>query len=343
MDAGITRTVAVLVAIVGSAAALVPAQTAEAAPRVLSARFAPSAVSGTPLDFRLRASDLAAPVTGMVVGFGSGGGFGLSSCAIDSTGRVLSPAGPVSLSAPHTFTSTGRKDLAATVTSGGCAPDPTSTLQRIAADVVGPGATPRPLVLAPPLSLTPALPVPRLPGLGAVPQPPGALPDLPIPAQDAALRCPGAADRVHDTAVSRAKAGGSLLCLNNYERARRGLRPMRANERLSQAALGHSRRMVRLRFFGHVGPGALSLSARLRHSRYLPPHGGSWLVGENIGFGRGRAASPLAIHKAWMHSTPHRMNILRPGFREVGFGIYGGAPFGRRGVTYTADFGRLSR
>jgi uncharacterized protein YkwD len=101
--------------------------------------------------------------------------------------------------------------------------------------------------------------------------------------------------------------------------------------------------MVRLRFFAHVGPGSLSLSGRLRRARYLPARGGRWFVGENIAFGRGRSGSPLGVHRAWMHSTPHRFDMLHPRFRQVGFGIYRGAPYGRRGVTYTADFGRKGR
>jgi uncharacterized protein YkwD len=168
--------------------------------------------------------------------------------------------------------------------------------------------------------------------------------DLPPIAGDTARsQCPGAGDKVHDTAASLAAARASLLCLNNAERRRRGLRPMRANQRLSQGASGHSRSMVRRRFFGHVGPGSLSLSDRLRRSHYLPSDGRHWIVGENLGVGRGRGASPLGIHRSWMRSTVHRVNILHPAFREVGYGIYGGDPFGSRGITYTADFGRLSR
>jgi uncharacterized protein YkwD len=343
MDAAITRTIAAAAAIAAGIAALGAAPPADAAPRVLSAGFAQGAVSDTQLDFRLRATDPAAPVTGMVVGFGSGSGFALSACTIDSSGHTLSPTGPVTLSAPHAYTATGRRSLAAIVTSGGCAPGAGNTLLRMVAEVVGPGTASKPLTLSPPVPLTPSLPPPRLPGLGPVSLPPGSLAELPPIATNAASQhCPGSADKVRHTAASFAQARDSLLCLNNYERVRRGMRPMRANPRLGQAALGHSRSMVRRRFFGHVGPGSLSLGARLARARYLPSRG-HWVVGENLGVGRGRGSSPLGIHRSWMGSTAHRVNILHPRFREVGYGIYGGDPFGSRGITYTADFGLLTR
>ena len=62
------------------------------------------------------------------------------------------------------------------------------------------------------------------------------------------------------------------------------------------------------------------------------------MIGENIGFGTGSLTRPASIHRAWMHSTPHRAAMLSTRFREVGFGIYPGIPFQSRGATFTADF-----
>ena len=101
---------------------------------------------------------------------------------------------------------------------------------------------------------------------------------------------------------------------------------MRANGRLQRAARAHSRTMVQRRFFAHVGPGTLNPAARLRSTRYLPGRG-RWAIGENIGFGTGALTRPIAIHSAWMHSTPHRAAMLSPRFREVGFGVYPGSPY----------------
>jgi uncharacterized protein YkwD len=319
--------------------ALAAVPGAHAAPTVLSTRFDHGAVTGRALELQVRARDASAPVTGMVAGFGSHEeGFGLSSCLPpDSSGRALGPAGgAVTLAAPHTYSTAGARQLAATVTSGGCTPTPASTLQQATVTVVPPGQAAKPLVVIPPVTL-PGLTLPRLPGLGELPLPGGiTLPGL----GSRASVCPGAARRFRDTRAGRRRADKSLLCLFNHERRRRGLHPVRLNHRLDRAALAHSRAMVRDRFFAHVGPGArVSLFYRLRRTRYIPRRG-SWAIGENIGFGTGSLGSPLAMHRAWMHSPPHRHAILQPRFREVGFGVYRGAPYARhRGATYTADFG----
>ena len=98
--------------------------------------------------------------------------------------------------------------------------------------------------------------------------------------------------------------------------------------------------MVRSSFFSHIEPAGLGLVQRVRRAGYLSgAH--RWLLGENIGFGKGPQASPLGMVRAWMGSTGHRANVLAPQFREVGLGIVPGTPgrAGGRGATYTGDFG----
>jgi uncharacterized protein YkwD len=326
-------------AAVAALALLAGAPAAHAVPTVLSTKFDRGAVAGRELEFSVRARDAAAPVTGMVAGFGPGEeGFGLSSCLPpDSAGRVLEPAGrAATLTAPHAYGSAGVRQLAATVTSGGCGPSPATTLQRATVAVVPAGQAPRPLVVIPPVALPP-LSIPQLPGLGLPPLPGG----ITLPGLGARTGpCPGSGDGLRNTRAGRRAARATLLCLVNHARRRRGLRAVRMNSRLTKVAQAHSRAMVRDSFFAHVGPGRRASPAyRLRRGGYIPRRG-SWAIGENIGFGTGRLGSPLAIHRAWMHSTPHRHAILHPGFREVGFGVYRGAPYMRnRGVTYTVDFG----
>ena len=73
---------------------------------------------------------------------------------------------------------------------------------------------------------------------------------------------------------------------------------------------------------------------------YLPCHC-TWRLGENIARGQGRRASPAAIVRAWMHSPPHRAEILSPSLRDVGVGVVWGSKRNRRANvgTFTADFG----
>jgi uncharacterized protein YkwD len=52
----------------------------------------------------------------------------------------------------------------------------------------------------------------------------------------------------------------------------------------------------------------------------------------------------MAVFKDWMHSPPHRANILDPSYRDVGVGVARGYPMGAGAgsATYTVDFGARS-
>jgi hypothetical protein len=355
------------------------AGTAHAAPLIDSTLLKGGAVAGRTVELQVRASDRTAPVTGLVVGFGSGeSGYGLSNCLPPdyrgrSFGPVAAPGRRVTLTAPHQYSTPGRRSLVATVISGGCAPGQASAAQGIQVQVVRPGESPQPIVTTPPVVVPVGQLLPDLPGLGELPtgsvtipsvqvpvpgvpatppiqvQLPGlpglptlpglpALPGLPgLPRAGVAKACPDRHRWFSRRRKGERRTKAALLCLLNAERRRRGLRPLRANARLARAARAHSRSMVRRRYFAHVGPGNTNPTKRLYAARYLPG-GGRWAVGENIGFGTGAMTRPISIHQAWMRSTPHRAAMLSRKFREVGFGIYPGIPFQNRGATFTADF-----
>jgi uncharacterized protein YkwD len=133
----------------------------------------------------------------------------------------------------------------------------------------------------------------------------------------------------------------ATLCLLNRARSRHGLPPLRLNVKLSHAARRHSRDMVRHRYFAHDSRNGRSPFDRMRATHYVPRNA-SWWLGENIGWGSGSLAEPIAMVRAWIHSPPHRANILSRHFRDIGIGIALGAPAGGGGATYTTDFGRHS-
>jgi uncharacterized protein YkwD len=133
----------------------------------------------------------------------------------------------------------------------------------------------------------------------------------------------------------------ATLCVLNAERARHRLRPLRLNHKLSTAAQRHSRAMARKRFFSHNSLGGASFVDRIRRTGYLTG-ARSWTVGENIAYGSGRLSTPRSIGSAWMHSPPHRANILSGSFHAIGIGVASGTPVGGGGGTYTTDFGRRS-
>ena len=85
-----------------------------AAPLIDSTLLKGGAVAGRQVELQVRASDRQAPVTGMVVGFGSGeSGYGLSNCLPPdyrgrSFGPVAAPGRKVTLAAPHVYPSAGQ-------------------------------------------------------------------------------------------------------------------------------------------------------------------------------------------------------------------------------------------
>jgi uncharacterized protein YkwD len=130
------------------------------------------------------------------------------------------------------------------------------------------------------------------------------------------------------------------LCLIDQERAKRGLAPLVRRDQLELASQRHSEDMVARRFFEHDTPEGTDPQARMQAAGY--PANNAY-TGENIAWAAGERASPGEIVDLWMHSPPHRENILRPGFTEIGIGLVRGAPEQQRsdGVpwTYTTDFG----
>jgi uncharacterized protein YkwD len=132
----------------------------------------------------------------------------------------------------------------------------------------------------------------------------------------------------------------SVLCLVNRIRAHYGLHALAYNVDLRTSASAHSASMVVHDYFSHEGPGG-SVDGRITRAGYLS-HAGHFVIGEDIGGGAGRRfGSPMGVVTDWMHSPPHRENILDPSFRDAGVGVARGFPSGRttRAATYTMDFG----
>jgi uncharacterized protein YkwD len=158
---------------------------------------------------------------------------------------------------------------------------------------------------------------------------------LPASAALAAPACTGTNLVPHRGNGVRVRA--ATLCLVNRERARASLRPLRMNRELRRAANGHSAGMVREGVFTHG-----SVIGRLRAVGYLTAMA-TWAMGENIAYGYGGGATAARTVSEWMHSPPHRENILTGTFRDAGVGLAMGVPSNpRRGATYTLDFGMRS-
>jgi uncharacterized protein YkwD len=142
-------------------------------------------------------------------------------------------------------------------------------------------------------------------------------------------------ERRQSTAAAPASSAAEVIvAAMNRERASRGLRPLRLNDRLSLAANDRIGDMFSKHYFAHVSPDGLQpfVWAQQRGYRYR-------LIGENLAVGyRG-----TAVVDGWMRSPGHRDNILQRGFDEVGIAIADGAPKrGYRGPTVVAMYGASS-
>lgn len=103
-----------------------------------------------------------------------------------------------------------------------------------------------------------------------------------------------------------------LLAAANQDRVARGLKPLRLDPTLAQAALAHAREMAAHRNISHQFPGEPKLSERGANAGVHFS-----LISENV------AEAPVAamIHDLWMHSEGHRKNLLDPGVDAVGISV----------------------
>jgi uncharacterized protein YkwD len=131
----------------------------------------------------------------------------------------------------------------------------------------------------------------------------------------------------------------ALVCLHNRARAQNGLVTLAPNTALAVAAARHSDDMVARGYFEHNTPEGGTFDRRVMAAGYAA-NGEGWNLGENLIWGTGELATPAGLMRSWMNSEHHRENILKAGYRELGFGIRLGTPTGAAGgITVTAEFG----
>ncbi|MCW2144432.1 Cysteine-rich secretory protein family protein [Actinoplanes cyaneus] len=133
-------------------------------------------------------------------------------------------------------------------------------------------------------------------------------------------------------APARAKTAEQILQadivrLTNEQRTENGCPVLTVDDRLTDAARGHSAWMGRTGEFSHTGRGGTNFAARAKAAGYARPSA------ENIAWGY-RSAEQVV--DTWMHSPGHRENILNCRSKTIGVGaVYAqnGAPY------YTQEFG----
>jgi uncharacterized protein YkwD len=119
---------------------------------------------------------------------------------------------------------------------------------------------------------------------------------------------------------------GVLRAINRV-RTRHGLARVRFGRRLSAAAAWHSHDLLTHGLLSHSSSDGTPFANRIRRAA------DARRVGEVLIEFRGRRTA-RAIVRGWMHSPPHRAELLTPGYRRVGVGRASAA-----GATVvTADF-----
>jgi Cysteine-rich secretory protein family len=103
-----------------------------------------------------------------------------------------------------------------------------------------------------------------------------------------------------------------LMRATNEDRAQQGLGPLKWDPALARAAQRHAELMVGQGALSHQYAGEADLVTRVgqegAHFR---------VVAENLAV----APSPDAVEVEWMHSPPHRRNILDARLNEIGIGL----------------------
>ncbi len=108
-------------------------------------------------------------------------------------------------------------------------------------------------------------------------------------------------------------SASSLLANTNFSRTENNEAPLSINADLMKAAQAKANDMVRLNFWSHNTPNGTTPWTFISNSGYLYQS-----AGENLAYG---FITSQAVMLAWMNSPEHRVNVLNPDYRDVGFGI----------------------
>jgi uncharacterized protein YkwD len=128
----------------------------------------------------------------------------------------------------------------------------------------------------------------------------------------------------------------AMLCMTNFARRHVGAVTFGEASALDRSALDKSEDILRCDSFSHEACGR-EFTYWMERVGYLDS--GCWKAGENIAWGSGVLGTVRSIFVAWIHSPPHRENILGD-FRQIGIGLRVGALGAHGGAhVWTQDFG----
>lgn len=131
--------------------------------------------------------------------------------------------------------------------------------------------------------------------------------------------CPGG----ERTDLPLAEQAGTVVCLVNYARIRRGLRGLSTAAVLNSASAVKARAILRCGNFAH-NPCGGDWTTSVRAMGY------SGVFGENLYLASGPFGAPRLAVDAWLNSAPHRENLFRTEWRVQGLAVVVLDRFGAR-------------
>jgi len=122
-----------------------------------------------------------------------------------------------------------------------------------------------------------------------------------------------------------------LLNLTNKKRAALGLSELRLNEKLSLAASKKAQDMFSHNYWSHTSPEGKTPWGFVTSSGYHYT-----IAGENLAK---NFSDSSGVVEAWMTSQTHKDNIIKPGYRDIGFAIVNGILNGEETTLVVQMFG----
>lgn len=122
-----------------------------------------------------------------------------------------------------------------------------------------------------------------------------------------------------------------LLAATNAKRQAAGLSPVTLNSKLSAAAANKARDMFEKNYWAHNSPAGSTPWDFISSVGYRYT-----VAGENLAK---NFSTSTAVVDAWMASPTHRENIVKPGYKEVGFAVVNGSLAGEETTLVVQMFG----
>jgi uncharacterized protein YkwD len=122
----------------------------------------------------------------------------------------------------------------------------------------------------------------------------------------------------NESSLPVAQQERAMRCMIGYARQKANRGRLDSAAKLNTSAADKAGDILRCDQFSHEACGRDFLYWIDRVGYSL---GRCWRAGENIAWGSGELGTVRSIMKAWLHSPPHRVNMLSPAYDQFGVGL----------------------